>query len=147
MFLASFFKKLGKGIGSLFGFLSSDKVKKVYDNIVTLADKTKPAIELIVQLTPNTTDDLVLAALKRLGLTIEQVLDKSNERLHDANRFDLAVEVFKQHLIQEVRNIKDGKPIKVGDFLLATTEDVLGLDKNVLRSAVQDGYTLYKLAR
>lgn len=144
MFLASFFKKVGRGVGSLFGLLNSDKAKKIYNNIGELADKTLPAIELVVKLTPTTTDDMVLAGLRKLGLTISEILDKTNKRLHDNNRLDLAIEIFIQQLIA---SLAKGEKIKFGDLVLQTTEDILALDRSLIKSAVQDGYTLWKLAK
>lgn len=144
MFLTDWFHKITNIIANLFRDLDSDKAKKVYAEIISLAAKALPVIKLVAALTPDPTDDLVIAALEKLGLTAKQVLDSTNDLIHDANRQNLAIEILKQDLLNEFN--KSGK-FSIGDFAINSVEDILKLDKSTLKSAVQDAYTLWKRTR
>lgn len=144
MFLVSFFKSIASAIAKIFKGINKEKAQKVLAIIHNLYKEALPVVEMIARLTPTPTDDAVVAALKTLGWTAEQVVNQVDEIKKDGQRLALAAETLRQHLLEIVG--KGGK-VDIGDQVLTTSAEVLQLDKNILRSAVQAGYTLYKLAR
>ncbi len=144
MFITSFFRSIANAIGKLFKKIDKNKAQQIIAVIHNLYKEAIPIVELVASLTPTTTDDRLIAALKNLGWTAEQIINQVDEIKKDGQRLALASEALKLHLIDIVE--KGGK-VDIGDKTIETTEDVLGLDKNVLRSAIQSGYTIWKLAK
>lgn len=144
MFITSFFRSIANAIGKLFKKIDKNKAQQIIAVIHNLYKEAIPIVELVASLTPTTTDDRLVAALKNLGWTAEQIINQVDEIKKDGQRLALATKALELHLLDIVD--KGGK-VDIGDKVLETTEDVLGLDKNVLRSAIQSGYTIWKLAR
>lgn len=144
MFLISFFKSIGNAIGKLFRNIDKDKAKKIIAVIHNLYKEAIPIAEMVATLTPTPTDDVIVAALKNLGWTAEQIINQVDQTKKDGQRLALATEALKEHLLKIVAL---GGKVDIGDETIETIEDVLGLDKNLLRSAVQSGYTIWKLAK
>jgi hypothetical protein len=144
MFLVSFFKSIASAIAKIFKGINKEKAQKVLAIIHNLYKEALPVVEMIASLTPTTADDAVVAALKTLGWTAEQVINQADEIKKDGQRLALAAETLRQHLLGIV--LAGGK-VDIGDQVLTTSAEILQLDKNILRSAAQAGYTLYKLAR
>lgn len=144
MFLVSFFKSIASAIAKLFTSINKDKASKVLSVIHNLLKEAIPIVEIVSKLTPTPTDDLIIEALKNLNWTAEQVYYQVDDIKKDGQRLALAVETLKLHLLEIVA--KGGK-VDIGDQTLSTSAEILQLDKNILRSAVQSGYTLWKLAK
>lgn len=144
MFLLSFFKSIANAIAKLFKNIDKDKVKTILTIIHSLFKEAIPIAEMIARLTSTPSDDLIIAALKNLGWTAESVINQVDEIKKDGQRLALATETLKLHLLEIIA--KGGK-VDIGDQIIRTSEEILGLDKNVLRSAVQSGYTVWKLAQ
>jgi hypothetical protein len=144
MFLFSFFKGIASAIAKIFKGINKEKVQKVLTIIHNLYKEALPVVEMVAKLTPTPADDAIISALKTLGWTAEQIINQTDDIKKDGQRLALASETLRQHLLQIIA--KGGK-VDIGDQVLKTTEEILQLDKNILRSAVQAGYTLYKLAR
>lgn len=144
MFLISFFKSIANAIGKLFRNIDKEKAKKIIAVIHNLYKEAIPIAEMVAALTPTPTDDVIIAALKNLGWTAEQIINQTDEIKKDGQRLALATEALKEHLL---KIIASGGKIDIGDETIETIEDVLGLNKNLLRSAVQSGYTIWKLGQ
>lgn len=144
MFILSFFKSIGNAIGRLFRNIDKEKAKKIIAVIHNLYKEAIPIAEMVAALTPTPTDDVIIAALKNLGWTAEQIINQTDEIKKDGQRLALATEALKEHLLKIVTS---GGKVDIGDETIETIEDVLGLNKNVLRSAVQSGYTIWKLGQ
>lgn len=143
MFLVSFFKSIASAIAKVFKGINKEKAQKVLAMIHNLYKEALPVVEMIARLTPTPADDAIVEALKTLGWTAEQVINQTDEIKKDGQKLALAAETLRQHLLEIVG--KGGK-VDIGDQVLTTSAEILQLDKNILRSAVQAGYTLYKLA-
>lgn len=144
MFLFSFFKSVASAIAKVFKGINKEKAQKVLTIIHNLYKEALPAVEIIAKLTPTPVDDSVIAALQTLGWTAEQIINQTDEIKKDGQRLTLAAETLRHHLLGIIA--KGGK-VDIGDQVLTTSGEILELDKNILRSAVQAGYTLYKLAK
>lgn len=144
MFILSFFKSIANAIGKLFRNIDKEKAKKIIAVIHNLYKEAIPIAEMVAALTPTPTDDVIIAALKNLGWTAEQIINQTDEIKKDGQRLALATEALKEHLL---KIIASGGKVDIGDTTIETIEDVLGLNKNLLRSAVQSGYTIWKLGQ
>jgi hypothetical protein len=142
MFLFSFFRGIASAIAKIFKGINKEKVQSVLTTVHNLLKQAIPVVEMIAALTPTPTDDTIIAALKNLNWTAESIINQVDEVKKDGQRLALATEVLKEHLLGIIA--KGGK-IDIGDELLTTSEQILKLDKNILRSAIQNGYTLWKL--
>lgn len=143
MFLLNFFKSIANSIAKLFKRIDKEKAKKILSQIHNLYKEAIPIVQLVASLTPSPTDDVIVASLINLGWTAESIINQVDEVKKDGQRLALATEALKEHLL---KIIKAGGKVDIGDEVLSTVEDVLALDKNILRSAIQSGYTIWKLA-
>lgn len=141
MNIKSVFAKMFGWLPRLFSGRRIAQLQRTANIIADLAERALPAIKMVAALTPTPTDDVVLLALERLGMTAAQVLDASNDLLHDASRQRLAAEIIKVSL---VRAVQERGVVKIGDLILDTVEDVLALDKSTLLAAVQSAFVLWK---
>lgn len=144
MSIGSIFRKFGSFITNLFRGLNPKKVESVARQIFHFADFALPIVEKVAKLTPTPVDDLIIAALKNLNLTAPAILGATSDIFKDGARLTLAAEALRQQLFKLVQ--EKGR-VQIGDFTLTTTADVLKLDGNILRSAAQSAWTIYKLAK
>lgn len=141
MDIKGFFNKAFGWIPKLFSKRVAAKISNIAGKIADLAEHALPAVRMVAALTPTPADDLVIEALTRLGMTAAQVLDSSNELLHDAARQRLAAEIL---LMRLVRVVQAKGQVHIGGLILDTVEDVLHLDKSTLLAAVQNAVVVWK---
>jgi hypothetical protein len=144
MSISGFFKKIFSPIINFFRGIDKKKAEQVINQISSLVDFALPVVELVSKLTPTPTDDLIIASLKSLGLSANQIINASSNIYHDGARLALATEALRLRLVELVAT--KGK-VQIDDFVLRTASDVLKLDSSILRSAVQSAYSLFKVAR
>lgn len=126
---------------NLFHGFNKEKVATIIDDITHFANMALPAVQMVIDLTPTPVDNIILDALKTLGLTAEQVLKEPIDAFRHGAKLSLAVEIFKALLIDKVT--KDGK-LQIGSTILAAAEDVLHLNNDLLRSAVNAALTILR---
>ena len=141
MAIPNFFKKIGGFFANLF---SSKKFNQAVSQISGLAQAAFPIVELVAQVSPTKVDDLLVAAAKNLGLSINEVYNSTNELIKDGGRQRIAAEALKLRLLELV---KDGKSVRLDDFAINTVSDVLNLDKTTLLTAVQSAVFFFKQAK
>lgn len=144
MSMKTVFSKMFGWLPRLFTGRRVAQLQRMAGIIADLAERALPAVKTVAALTPTPTDDVVILALERLGLTASQVLDATNDLLHDASRQRLAAEIVKVSLVKAVQ---ERGMIKIGDLMLDTVEDVLALDKSTLLAAVQSAFVLWKTVK
>lgn len=143
MSIGSFFKKIFSPIINFFRGIDKKKAETVIKQIGSLVDFALPAVELVSKLTPNTTDDQIVAALQNLDLSARLIIDAGSDIYKDGARLSLAAEVLKIRLKELVD--KNGK-VQIDDFVINSAADIARIDSSVLRSAAQSAYSLFKLA-
>lgn len=109
------------------------QARRVAERVAALSEWALPAVEMVARLTPNPTDDIVVAALKTLGYTARQILESSDDLFRDAARQRLAMEIMRRNIVAALAS---GKPIRIGDITIRTIEDVLKIDKTHLLAAI-----------
>lgn len=138
MAFLNFFKKIGSFFANLFG---NKKVQQAAEKLAGLVKIAFPVVELVAKMTPTQADDLLVEAAKNIGISINEIVSSTNELVKDGGRQRLAAEALKLKLIELVQT---GKKVKLEDFTLETTADVLNLDKTTLLTAVQSAVFFWK---
>ena len=128
----------------MFQGLDKQKVATIFDDVQHFANAAMPAVEMVVNLTPTPVDNIVVDALKAIGLTAEEIINQSVDTYRHGAKLDLAMTIFKSLLQDQVK--KDGK-LQIGATILATVEDVLKIDDKILRNACDLAFTLFTKAQ
>ena len=138
MSFLNFFKRIGSFFANLFG---NKKVQEAAGKLAGLVKIAFPVVELVAQITPTKADDLLVQAAKNIGISINEIVSSTNDLVRDGGRQRLAAEALKLKLLELVQN---GKQVKLDDFTIKTTADVLNLDKTTLLTAVQSAVFFWK---
>ncbi|MBK7994312.1 MAG: hypothetical protein IPK14_13095 [Blastocatellia bacterium] len=138
MSFLNFFKRIGSFFANLFG---NKKVQEAAGKLAGLVKIAFPVVELVAQITPTKADDLLVEAAKNIGISINEIVSSTNDLVRDGGRQRLAAEALKLKLLELVQN---GKQVKLDDFTIKTTADVLNLDKTTLLTAVQSAVFFWK---
>lgn len=141
MSIKDFFRKIGSFFTNLFRGFDREKVERVLTEILNFADIALPVVEVVAKLTPIPQDDLIVVALSNLKLSAREILEAESKIFKHGAKLSLATELLRLTLLNLIRQ---NKQVKVGDIVLASAADVMNLNPDVLRSAAQSAFTIWK---
>lgn len=112
-----------------------ERVLDEADFVHALMEYAYPAAELAAKLTPNPTDDKIVAALRAMGRSAGSILNESDKSVRDGLLLSLAAELTRQYLAIAV---KAAGYVTIGGIRITVPEEI---SNSAIRAAV--GYVFH----
>lgn len=139
-----FFKLVAGIYDYLAHFFTGDqfhKAQEIAHQVTDLVSMALPIVQIVAELTPTPVDDLVLAGLAAINKTAKEILEEPDHLKQAGMLVGLCSAALREKLLRTVEASKEG--VKIGDKVLKTATDVLGIADSILNAPVQDAYTLW----
>lgn len=142
------FGGVAKSLTKAFDFLEENKVIETLNKGLDLIQYALPVVKTVAALTPTSLDDMAIAVLEKYGLPAAKLFDESatglDKLIQDSGKQKLAIEILRRQMVEA---IESGGKVHLGDRVIGSVEEILGLSDNSLAVAVEQALALLKASK
>jgi hypothetical protein len=136
--IRGFFAKFGDVLKNKFNWLTDpakrEKAAKAVATTLNLIELAAPYVKLMTKLTPTTTDDIVIAAVERVGISLEEIIAEPDWHRKVGLIQDLAGEALRAKIKALLPTFDHG--LDIAGTIIHTAEELDALSSNAFHAPV-----------